>query len=135
MFNNASSASAAHSLTRAPACVRAREGAHLWANDSLDVLQGRVGGRRGAVRSGARCAVAMMTGLPLPHRSVGQVTLEGETERQVLCCNHSHCSVDPKKPCGRPVISFKSVFFSMPRWGGDASRGQVRRDGDQSLQR
>lgn len=55
---------------------------HLWADDSLDVLQGRVGGRWGAVWSRACCAVAMVTVLPLAHRCMGQVTLEKERERQ-----------------------------------------------------
>lgn len=62
----------------------------------------------------------MMTGLPLPHRSVGQVTLEGETERWVFFCrNHSHCSVDPKTS-QRACYFLSSVFFFfffMPKWG------------------
>lgn len=81
----------------AAACrgARASEGAHLWADDSLDVLQGRVGGRRGAVGSGARCAVAMIARFRLPQRSMGRVTLE--TERQgerCVSCSHSHSLVE-----------------------------------------
>lgn len=80
MFNNASGASATHSLVCVSVCVC--EHVHLWADDSLDVLQGRVRGGGGAVWSWARCAVAMVTVLPLTHRYMGQVTLEGERWRE-----------------------------------------------------
>jgi len=49
---------------------------HLWADDSLDVLQGRVGGGGGAVWCGACWTVVMVTVLPLTHRYMGQVTLK-----------------------------------------------------------
>lgn len=89
MFNNASGASTTHSLVCVCVCVSlfvcVCVCVHLWADDSLDALQGCVRGGGRAVRCGSCWAVAMVTMLPLTHRYMGQVTLEGErkSERQV----------------------------------------------------
>lgn len=108
--------------------MRAREAAHLWADYSLDVLQGRVGGRRGAVWSGAHGAVAMMTGLPLPHRSVGQVTLEGETERVGVMLQSQPWFSRLKKTLQAGLLfPFKVFSFQCP--SGGATRRGGRFDG------
>lgn len=74
---------------------------HLWADDSLNVLQGCVGGGRGAVWSWACSAVAMVTVLPLAHGYMGWVILEREREGKrehiiVLIWNHSQSAIDPQ---------------------------------------
>lgn len=71
MFDNPSEASATVISVRVCACVCAT---HLWANDSLDVLQSCVWGRGGAVWSWACYAVVLVTELPLAHICMGQVT-------------------------------------------------------------
>lgn len=68
MFDNPSRG-LGNSYYRVCVCVT-----HLWANDSLNVLQSCVWGGGGAVWSWACCAVVMVTELPLGHNYMGQVT-------------------------------------------------------------